>query len=43
VHVNTIANRLRRVAQLTGHDIRNPSDAVGFSLALRARELLADG
>jgi hypothetical protein len=41
VHVNTIAYRLRRVRELTGHDVRNPNDAVGFSLALRARDLLA--
>lgn len=40
LHVNTIAYRLRRVTELTGHDIRNPVDAVNFSLALRARELL---
>lgn len=41
VHVNTIAYRLRRISELTGHDIRNPADAVNFSLALRARELVA--
>ncbi|WP_432826667.1 helix-turn-helix domain-containing protein [Dactylosporangium sp. CA-092794] len=43
VHVNTIAYRLRRVRELTGHDLRKPDDAVGFSLALRAQELLEDG
>jgi len=41
VHVNTIAYRLRRVRELTGHDIRNPTDSVGFSLALRAQDLLS--
>jgi sugar diacid utilization regulator len=41
VHVNTIAYRLRRVRELTGHDVRNPTDAIGFSLALRAQGLLA--
>jgi hypothetical protein len=40
VHVNTIAYRLRRVKELTGHDVRNPTDALGFSLALRAQSLL---
>jgi sugar diacid utilization regulator len=40
VHVNTIAYRLRRIRELTGRDIRSPSDAVNFSLALRARDLL---
>lgn len=42
IHVNTVAYRLRRVRELTGHDIRNPQDAVKFSLAFRARELLTD-
>jgi hypothetical protein len=41
VHVNTIAYRLRRVRELTGRDVRNPTDALGFSLALRAQSLLA--
>jgi DNA-binding PucR family transcriptional regulator len=41
VHVNTIAYRLRRVRELTGHDVRNPTDALGFSLALRAQSLIA--
>jgi DNA-binding PucR family transcriptional regulator len=40
VHVNTIAYRLRRIRELTGHDVRNPTDAIGFSLALRAQSLL---
>lgn len=42
VHVNTIAYRLRRVRDLTGHDLRVPADAVKFSLALRTRELLTE-
>ncbi|MCW2639272.1 MAG: hypothetical protein JWP76_1578 [Dactylosporangium sp.] len=41
VHVNTINYRLRRVRELTGHDVRNPTDALGFSLALRAQSLIA--
>jgi hypothetical protein len=40
VHVNTIAYRLRRIRELTGHDIREHADAVNYSLALRARKLL---
>lgn len=40
VHVNTVAYRLRRVRELTGHDVRNPTESIGFSLALRARDLL---
>jgi DNA-binding PucR family transcriptional regulator len=40
VHVNTIAYRLRRVRDLTGHDIREQEAGLNFALALRARELL---
>jgi hypothetical protein len=29
------------VMELTGHDIRDPRDAVNFSLALRSRDLLS--
>jgi hypothetical protein len=29
------------VRELTGHDVRNPTDALGFSLALRAQSLIA--
>jgi PucR-like helix-turn-helix protein/diguanylate cyclase with GGDEF domain len=40
VHVNTVSYRLRRVRELTGHDIREQEAGVNFALALRARELL---
>lgn len=42
VHVNTIAYRLRRIRELTGHDIRDADAAIKFSIALRARALIRD-
>lgn len=41
VHVNTIAYRLRRIRELTGYDAHRVSDALHFSLALRALDLLS--
>ena len=41
VHQNTIAYRLRRIRELTGHDVRRLDDLLLLRLALRAHDLLA--
>lgn len=43
VHQNTIAYRLRRIRELTGHDLRRLDDLLLLRLALRAHDLLAQG
>ncbi|TQL91105.1 PucR family transcriptional regulator [Pseudonocardia kunmingensis] len=41
VHPNTVVYRLRRIAQISGHDPRRPRDLLVLSLALLARRLRA--
>ncbi|MHA6626530.1 PucR family transcriptional regulator [Pseudonocardia sichuanensis] len=41
VHPNTVVYRLRRIAQISGHDPRRPRDMLVLSLALLARRLRA--
>ena len=41
-HRNTVLNRLRRVASLTGRSLSGPGDLVEWHLALLAKELLTD-
>lgn len=40
VHVNTVAYRLARIAELTGRDPRNLEEATEYFLALRAADLM---
>ncbi|GAA0354592.1 PucR family transcriptional regulator ligand-binding domain-containing protein [Actinoallomurus spadix] len=39
VHVNTLRNRMARIAELTGHDVNRTEDLVDLFLALRADAL----
>jgi DNA-binding PucR family transcriptional regulator len=40
LHRNTVRQRLRRIAQLTGADLTNPNDRLALQLALIGREAL---
>ncbi len=42
VHVNTLRQRLARIAELTGRDLSRMDDRVDFWLALQARDLRAE-
>jgi DNA-binding PucR family transcriptional regulator len=39
IHVNTLRNRLARVAELTGRDVSRTADRVDLFLALRAADM----
>lgn len=41
VHPNTVAYRLDRISQITGHDVRRVSQAMTLMVAVRAYDLLA--
>ncbi|MGH8965363.1 MAG: PucR family transcriptional regulator, partial [Actinomycetes bacterium] len=43
VHVNTVAQRLERVARLLGPDWQDPAHALELQLALRLRKLRGGG
>jgi DNA-binding PucR family transcriptional regulator len=40
-HRNTVLNRLRRLSEVTGHDLTGGVTPVELALALRARRVLA--
>lgn len=40
IHVNTVRQRLRRVEELTGADLRRPGDLLEFTTALTVRDVV---